>query len=335
MYQYQHSETGYSTPLYGQITSQHDANLLCHNCVTFGSIADDGNVVKHGILDEIERRCTGSPTREMFNWQITNWMESHAARRGEITVFAQQRIDSIIENRDYLNIMYRGAFWTTTTYFGWLTMLAVLATLTLILPLLCVDRMRNIHSLQYCAKLGRKILYRQIAAALLSSFLLTTLLLVIFGGIYFRATCVLMYWSHNLYSISNQSVLLFDFTFGQYLLILAAIAYTASLGAALLSFMISWFSRNLISAMIKIIPVFAALAFLLHHINNSGTPVPFSMVHRFYLWTNIIGIEIIVCAVLFVLSLVAALWVSRREKRNRYGLTRITFAGKKNPRQCR
>ena len=46
VYQYQHSETGYSIWLYKQITSQHDANLFCHNFVTFRSISDEGNVVK-------------------------------------------------------------------------------------------------------------------------------------------------------------------------------------------------------------------------------------------------------------------------------------------------
>jgi hypothetical protein len=270
---------------------------------------------KIGVLDEIESRYAESPTREIFVWQITDWMDAYARRLSEMTPSAQRRIDSIIENSEYLNIMYYGTFWTTTNYIGQFTLLAVLAVLALILPLVTVDRMRNLQSLQYSAKLGRRILYRQVAAMLLSSFLLTTLLLVFFGGIYFYETGVLMYWSHNVYSVSNQSVLLFDFTFGLYLIMLTAMAYIVTLGAALLAFVVSSFSRSLISATIKIIPVFIVLAFFIHQLNNSGAPVPFSAGHRFYLWTKIVGVEMIACAVLLVLSLGLAFWAMNRDKR--------------------
>ncbi|MCL2426774.1 MAG: hypothetical protein FWD05_10625 [Oscillospiraceae bacterium] len=270
---------------------------------------------KIGILYMLSQTYKDSLSHEMFVWDITWHMDVHERRVTGITPLAQQRIDSIIENREDLNIMYFGTFWNTTTYFGHINLISILAVLTLILPLITVDRMRNLQSVQYSSKLGRRILFKQIAAVLLSAFVLTTLLLTILGGIYFYATNVLMYWNHNIYSVSTQVILIDDFTFGQYLIILTILTYIITLGASMFAFVVSRYSRNLISAIIKIIPVFAALAFFNNQLNHSGVAVPLSPWHRFYQWTHIPYIEVIACAALLILSLVLAIWVTNRAKR--------------------
>jgi len=267
-------------------------------------------------LDGVEGRYLHSYTRGIFERQIADWIDVHTARQAEITDFAQRRIDTILENRDYLNIMCWAAYWTTSTYFGNFTRLVILATLALILPLVTVDRMRNIQGVQYAARVGRGLLHKQIAAVLISSLLLVTVLLVIFGGLYFYATGVLRFWDHSIFSWANQAVLIFDFTFGQYVLVLVAISYVFGLASALAAFIISRFSRNLISAAIKMVPVFAGLAGISFGLNSSGAAAPFSIAHRLYLWTNIVGVEAALCVVLAALSFVVALLVAKRDKRS-------------------
>ena len=193
--------------------------------------------------------------------------------------------------------------------------MAALTTLVLVMPLVAVDRMRNVQSVQYSSKVGRRLMFRQVAAVMLSSLLLTTLLLAIFGAIYFHETSVHFFWSHNIFSFTNHFVALFDFSFGQYVIALAGIAYAVGFAAALLAFIVSRSSRSLIIAAVKIIPVFAGLTAFAIALNSSGAAAPFHMTHRLYLWTNIVGIEAVACAVLVALAFIAAWVVSVREKR--------------------
>ncbi|MCL2201232.1 MAG: hypothetical protein FWB75_04640 [Oscillospiraceae bacterium] len=270
---------------------------------------------KLGDLDFLERSYEESPTRAIFEADITRLMDNRAMGEAEITDFAERRIDAIIENQDHLNLMPWSVFSTTRTYFGWLTILVALTTLVLVMPLVAVDRMRSIQSVQYSSKVGRRLMFRQVAAVMLSSLLLTTLLLVIFGAIYFHETGVHFFWSHNIFSFTNHFVALFDFSFGQYVIALAGIAYAVGLAAALLAFIVSRSSRSLIIAAVKIIPVFAGLTAFAIALNNSSSAAPFHMTHRLYLWTNIVGIEAIACAVPVALAFTAAWVVAVREKR--------------------
>ena len=267
---------------------------------------------KIGVLDDISGMYTHSYSRTLFDWQMEEWVASYAARIASITPFVQRRIEGIYDNHEYLNIMCWMAFNLTVAYMWRFIVLAVLATLVFVLPLLTVDRMRNLRNVQYTSKTGRAVLYYQATAALISSFILTTLLLVFIGGLYFRETGVLMFWSHPIFSVSNPNIMLFDFTFGQYLLILAAFAYAAALVAALLATVAAFYSRGLIAATIKIIPIFAALVFVLNFV---GVNAPFSAHHEFYLRTRIVGGDVYIIAVLLACAAGLILWIFRREKK--------------------
>ena len=267
---------------------------------------------KIGMLDDLLHMYTYAYSRTLFDWQVEGMVDSYAARMVYMTPFAQRRIEGIYDNQDYLNIMCRMAFNITVGYMWRFVVMAVLGSFVLVMPLLTVDRMRNIKTLQYTSRVGRYILKRQLVAAVLSSVVLTTLLLAVFGGLYFRETGVLRFWGHGVFSFTNPNILLFDFTFGQYLLILTAFAYAAALTAALLATVAAHFSRTLIAATIKVIPLFAGLVFILHY---TGTAFPFSALHRFYMRTNIVGGETIVAVFLLAIAFCLMAWIIHREKR--------------------
>lgn len=89
----------------------------------------------------------------------------------------KDRLAAIRETEEYRNIMNEYVYENTVAYSVNLAILSVLAVLTLVSPLIVTDRARHGHLLQYTAKHGRK-------AVLLSAFMLTTLLLAVFGRIY-------------------------------------------------------------------------------------------------------------------------------------------------------
>jgi hypothetical protein len=224
----------------------------------------------------------------------------------------RQRINEIIETVEYMGTMDGSAWTNTITYFCSLAILIALSTLLLISPLITADRMRNVHHLQYTSKLGRRIMRRQLAAVLVSSALFTTAMLAVFGAIY-STTGVFMYWNHGLVSFHRSSpVTLFPITFGGYVLAMVAMVYVLSLGVSLIAFVISRYSRSLITAAIKLIPVFVALRFLCAALLRAS---PFTLWSGLYQRTGIAGVEAMICGMLLLVMTLAAVWVLRRERR--------------------
>ena len=187
----------------------------------------------------------------------------------------------------------------------------MLAVLALISPLITNDRHRRLHYLQYSSKQGRKISRAQLAATLLSAFALTTLLILVFSGI-FSQNGTVVFWNNPVWSDYNSSAAtVFNLTYGEWLIITAVLMYALALGVSMFAFILSRFSGNLITLMMKLIPVFAVIAYLSVSVFNGL----FSMGNTLYSLLRFFGTEIYVCAVVVVIALAAAVFVMRREKR--------------------
>ncbi len=222
------------------------------------------------------------------------------------------RLMEIQETKEYRNIMDGYVFEDTVTYTIYLAILAILAVLVLISPLIVTDRARNVHLLQYTAKHGRRILNQQLIAVVLSAFLLATTLLLIFGAVY-SAHGTWLFWNNGLLSFLNTPTdfFWFDITYGQYITACIVLLYILCLSAAAVAFMLSRFSQNLITLIFKLIPAFAvfgALCFSVFHYTFSST-------NNLYMGTSVIGIEPIVCSLVFIAGLAVSLYIVRREKK--------------------
>ena len=222
-------------------------------------------------------------------------MMSEAASQKE-----KDRLAAIRETEEYEN---------TVAYSVNLAILSVLAVLTLVSPLIVTDRARHVHLLQYTAKHGRKILQKQLIAVLLSAFMLTTLLLAVFGAIY-GTNGTWVFWNSGLTSFLNSSIFWYEITYGQYIIIYIVLLYILCLGTAALAFVLSRHSRNLITLILKLILVFGSLVFLcsLAFIN------PFSLGHILYRKTGIPGMEPAICVLVLLAGLALSLYFVRREE---------------------
>jgi len=222
------------------------------------------------------------------------------------------RIREIQETEEYRNIMDGWVFDNTVSYTSNLAILAVLAVLIFVSPLVVSDRTRNVHLLQYTAKHGRRILKRQLIAVILSAFLLTTALILIFGTIY-SSNGTWPFWNNGLTSFLNLKVdaFWFDITYGQYIIAYIVMLYMLCLSAAAIAFVLSRFSQNPVTLILKLIPVFAVLGVL----GVSVYYCTFSFDNILSVATGIVGIEPIVCGIVLLAGLAAALFVVRREKR--------------------
>ncbi len=219
------------------------------------------------------------------------------------------RLNAILETKEYTNIMEWEVYENTVGYTVYLAILSILAVFVLVSPLIVTDRARNVHLLQYSSKHGRKILQKQLLAVLLSAFMLTTLLILIFGAIY-STNGTWVFWHSGMTSFLNGPIFLFDITYGQYIVLYIVLLYTLCLGTAAMAFLFSRFSRNLITLILKLMPMFAVLTVLCLYVFND----PFSMNNSLYKALGMIGIEPLVCGGVFIVFLAVSLYFVRREK---------------------
>jgi hypothetical protein len=148
-----------------------------------------------------------------------------------------------------------------SSYAATVGVFVVLAALLLVAPPLTNDRARKITLLQYSSKTGRKITRYKFAATL-ASVLIMSAVLVSAAYIIFIVNDAFKFRDANLMSfnayVSGGSM--YNVTFGQYVIILAAVSVVLALAAACAAFALARFSSSVVNLMIKIVPVGAAVS---------------------------------------------------------------------------
>lgn len=256
-------------------------------------------------LESIEERY-----HACFNYTVHNLNEEEQLRLTEKEQLRLTEIQYAEKYNNINNIMSGFVLENTVMYTIYFAILAILAVLVLIAPIIITDRTQNIYLLQYTSKNGRRIFNQQFAAVILSSFFLTTALIFVFGAIY-SINGTKLFVNNGLISFIGFKVFWFDITYGQSIVLCVMLLYLLCLGAASIAFALSRYSQNIITLILKLIPAFAALWALcfgvFYNTFGSGNPL--------YRQTKIFGIEPIVCSLVFVVGLVASFYIVHREKK--------------------
>ena len=242
-------------------------------------------------------------------------IEAMGGKQTNYVVFKLQSLDFIMEETSYVdgsnNIMSDHAFESTMNYVAYMSVLIVLISLVLVAPVIINDRMKNMHFLQYTTKNGRKLINQQFKAILLSGLLLTTISILFFGRLMLRND-ILTFWNNKIESflILGEKPL-FDLTFGNYLLWGIFFIYLLNISVTFFAFVISRYSQNMITMIMKIVPIFAVLTTLCTLLFQQM----FSPYSRIYQLISIDGIEGIILMMLLLFSSILVVFVLKREKR--------------------
>jgi hypothetical protein len=239
------------------------------------------------------------------NYLTSTWP---SLKQEAATDYEHQRLEQIKETGEYRQVLSSWVYDNTLKVMVYFSMLVVLATLALLAPLIVRDHSRQMRLLQYSSRLGRRLIRQQLAAVILSSIILTTFLLAVMGLIY-SSNDTWMFWNSGLSSYLNSYFHLLPLTYGQYILVYIAILYAISIGSAMTAFVLSRFSQNIITLVIKLIPAFAALGLLCYSVIS----LLFASGNRWYRWTRMVGIEPVVVLVFLGLGCLLAVWITRRE----------------------
>ena len=178
---------------------------------------------------------------------------------------SRQRLIAISDSDDFRSIMGFDVIIYTWSYGLRLAILVILSTLILISPLVTTDKMARVHLLQYSSRAGRKIHQKQLAAMLISTLGLTTVLVLIFSMI-FSLNETHVFWNNGLNSFMFPHFYIYSITYGQYTLLLIGVIYLLSIGAASFAFIISMLSKNMTTLLFMIVPFFIIAAVFAHRI---------------------------------------------------------------------
>ncbi len=190
---------------------------------------------------------------------------------------------------------------------------SIASTLLLTAVPLSRDRMQNMHQVHYSSRIGRRILKIQAAAMCVSGCALS-LLLIALSAVPLLAAGVGDYGNVSILSFTLTDMVLYEITFGPYTLFLAGMIVLLSIAAACFAFVLARFSSNLMTMLIKLVPVgiaLSGLAVLVLYMTFSYHNLLFSAVLR----GRIPMPEPMLCAIVAAAGVLAAVIVLIREKK--------------------
>jgi hypothetical protein len=202
---------------------------------------------------------------------------------------------------------------TSSAYAAVVGIFSLLAVMILVAPLVANDRRRKLNLLQYSSAAGRKIFKIQFAATAVSAVVLS-IAIIAAGYIPFLNAA----WEYRNAHImapdhAGFGMWLYNITFGQYVIILAAMSLAVSVGAACFTFALARFSGNIVTLMIKAVPVGAAVAAI------CAIAVYNALSYENIIFNLFLGRvdapEIIVCGVVMITGIITAVVVMVRERR--------------------
>jgi hypothetical protein len=193
---------------------------------------------------------------------------------------------------------------------------AVIAVLILVAPFVTNERSRKMQYLQYSSSIGRKLFRTQFAVSVVAATLAGAAIIAVLYGLCFAQTNIEDYLNCSTALHTNDGFYMYDVTFGQYVVILAAMTLLLCICAACLAFVLGRFSSNAVNLMLKTVPVGAAVATIAAlAMNRLFSPSNYVFNNLFTNRLNIEYMEVIICAMLALIGAVVEAVVMVREKR--------------------
>lgn len=156
-----------------------------------------------------------------------------------------------------LSFLPLGVMDQTGNWGKYLSMWTVLSVILLLSPTLVRDRLRRTNAMQWASRRGRRVVRTQVAAALVSALLLALVNLVFYFA-FLAAQGPLPLWECPIYC-GNGWDPWFDWTYGQFILVLSGMNFAFALVAGGLSVFLSQFSANYVPMLLKAAPLFLAV----------------------------------------------------------------------------
>ncbi|MDE7245205.1 MAG: hypothetical protein K2O18_14705 [Oscillospiraceae bacterium] len=226
---------------------------------------------------------------------------------------AQTRIIELEERElrtKAVSFMDHAVPWYTSDWGRYLVIWTVLSVTLLLSPTLVRDRIRRTIAMQWTSRRGRRAVRTQTAAALASALLLALINLIVYFAILAQQGSLPL-WNCPIYC-GDGGIPWFDWTYGQFILMLIGMNFAFALAAGGLAVFLSQFSTNYVPMLLKAIPVFLVVGLV---IANWALSDPFLIQKSHYRGAdNPKGIELVCVLLLLAVSLGSCVWMCSRQQ---------------------
>lgn len=165
------------------------------------------------------------------------------------------RAAELINKKQNNSLIRHDLFADFSLYLGIVVVFSLVASVLLVAPFLSMDRGGKVNALQYVTKTGREIVWYQYFISLISSHVLTvSILLLSYVPIHFFMGGK-EYWNASIMRYGGMSLYLYEWTFGQGAMNLAGIGFILNIALISLTFILSYFSQNILTLMMKLVPL--------------------------------------------------------------------------------
>ncbi len=222
-----------------------------------------------------------------------------------------QRILRVENNKDAYGFLPSSIVSDTDAFFHYFAIWCSFSTILLLAPTLVNDRLHHTRPMQWVSRRGRKVINMQMGSALISGLLLTMLNCIAYL-LPFLSTEVLQFWNCPMVSVWPGSFPWFDWSYGQYLLALLSLTTLLTLATAGFITILSWYSGNYVSVLLKAIPLIFVLEWVVVPWIMDGAGRFASMPVRLTGWP---GTEFMGGILTTVLSLFLCIFICQRQKK--------------------
>ncbi len=223
---------------------------------------------------------------------------------GPQTVKHQERFQSITDEKQYKSILPSQVFYYFKDTHKYATAAILLSIMVLVMPLYIGDRRKRLLEVQYASRMGRRLYWVKLAAALIGTTVLITLMMILYT-LYFTQHDISMFFDSRINSALMYQVYWFNLTLGQYIILSYVATFLLAYSLCLLTALLS-----------RLTVLYPALIGMLVPLAYAALTVGFYyLLDRMFTlygasWTQAVGYSAVVgFAVLFVI------WRGRREQR--------------------
>lgn len=245
-----------------------------------------------------------------------NFSETDTYSNSLITIDARPMINSAakeIQSKGNSSLIPYSLTQHLSIYATSVGIFSAIAIIALLSPFLITDRMRQINYIQYASRSGRRVFGFQCLASVLSGIVLGLIIVSLFFGIFFL-NGYMKYWDTPIQAYRVGTIFLPNITLGQYTYLLGGMILLFSLSAAGLIFLLSRFSLNIVTLLIKTVPAALGLIALLFFSTNMAFSNHNMLANKLFMG-RVLGLEFYLSLVAAIISLLLALVIVWRERR--------------------
>lgn len=205
-----------------------------------------------------------------------------------------KRINEILKSKDFDSILNFVVFRNYNSIIGFFAIIIVITIAFVVSPIFIDDEKSKTNYLQYRSKTGRKLAGKKVIAAIITSFLVTTVEIIALLIMYSKNNAF-QFWNCSINGVFSDIKSWFDFTFGEYIILTIIILYILTFIVSSISIYVSSKAKTYISLIGIQLPILVLLCTFVKAIGiNEITIIGFPK----YLLHIIYGILIIASSIM-------------------------------------